>query len=80
MIVELVQVYREALDKDSGKPVYCSPLASALGPLHGVPLSTQYKPLAAIDQKRLTARRQNTTYCYDFPLVWLNHLRLSFEV
>jgi len=64
-----MQVYREAQDKDSGKAVYCSPFASVHGPLHGVPLSAQYKSLHAIDQKRLAARRQNTTYCYDFPLV-----------
>ena len=64
-----MQVYREAQDKDSGKVVYCLPSTSVLGPLHGVPLSTQYKSLDAIDQKRLAARRQNTTYCYDFPLV-----------
>jgi acetyl-CoA carboxylase/biotin carboxylase 1 len=64
-----VQVYREAVDENQGKAVYCSPTSSALGPLHGVPLSTTYKPLDSIDRKRLAARRQNTTYCYDFPLV-----------
>jgi acetyl-CoA carboxylase/biotin carboxylase 1 len=64
-----MQVYREAQDQDSGKVVYCSPFTSVRGPLHGIPLSTQYKSLDAIDQKRLAARRQNTTYCYDFPLV-----------
>ena len=75
MILGHAQVYREAQDKDTGKVVYCSPFTSALGPLHGVPLSTQYKSLDAIDQKRLAARRQNTTYCYDFPLVFETVLR-----
>ncbi|KAG0579665.1 hypothetical protein KC19_4G115000 [Ceratodon purpureus] len=74
-----VQVYREAQDKDSGKVMYCSPSSSVLGPLHGVPLSAQYKSLGAIDQKRLAARRQNTTYCYDFPLVFETVLRRCWE-
>jgi acetyl-CoA carboxylase / biotin carboxylase 1 len=39
------------------------------GPLHGLPLTAQYPPLSRIDFKRLSARKLNTTYCYDFPLV-----------
>lgn len=39
------------------------------GPLHGMPLTALYQPLGPIDQKRLAARKANTTYCYDFPLV-----------
>lgn len=42
---------------------------SGLGPLHGVPVNIQYQPLGVLDRKRLSARRSNTTYCYDFPLV-----------
>jgi acetyl-CoA carboxylase/biotin carboxylase 1 len=74
-----LQVYREAVDENQGKAVYCSPTSSALGPLHGVPLSTTYKPLDSIDRKRLAARRQNTTYCYDFPLVFETALRHSWR-
>lgn len=65
------QVYREAQDVNLGRAVYCSPFSSTPGLLHGVPLSAQYKSLGAIDRKRLAARRQNTTFVYDFPLVCL---------
>ncbi|XP_024374276.1 acetyl-CoA carboxylase 1 [Physcomitrium patens] len=73
-----VQVYREAQDKDSGKVIYWSPFTPVPAPLHGVPLSAHYKSLDAIAQKRLAARRQNTTYCYDFPLVFETVLRQSW--
>ena len=63
------QVYREAQDSTVGCAVYCSPFSSSPNLLDGVPLSTQYKALDSVDIKRLAARRQNTTYCYDFPLV-----------
>lgn len=63
------QVYREAQDSTVGCAVYCSPFNSSPDLLHGMPLSTQYKALDSVDIKRLAARRQNTTYCYDFPLV-----------
>jgi hypothetical protein len=32
-------------------------------------VNAQYQPLGVLDRKRLVARRSNTTYCYDFPLV-----------
>jgi len=43
--------------------------SSEPGSLHGIPVTDRYQPLASIDQKRLSARKSNTTYCYDFPLV-----------
>ncbi|KAL3514074.1 hypothetical protein ACH5RR_026791 [Cinchona calisaya] len=39
------------------------------GPLHDVPVNASYQPLGVLDWKRLLARKSNTTYCYDFPLV-----------
>lgn len=42
---------------------------STSGPLHGVPVNTPFQPLKLLDQKRILARKSNTTYCYDFALV-----------
>ncbi|GAB4839534.1 acetyl-coenzyme-A carboxylase [Ancistrocladus abbreviatus] len=64
----IVHVYRELEDSSEHRMVYHS--ISARGPLHGVPVNAQYQPLATLDRKRLTARRNNTTYCYDFPLAF----------
>ncbi|KAG0449700.1 hypothetical protein HPP92_027132 [Vanilla planifolia] len=64
-----VHVYRELDDSRTHEVVYHS--ASLVpGPLDGVPLSAWYQPLSAIDRRRLSARRNNTTYCYDFPLAF----------
>lgn len=67
------------------KVVYHS--VSVRGPLHGVPVNAHYQPLGVLDRKRLVARRNNTTYCYDFPLVsaslWIFeffHLDSSYNV
>ncbi|XP_072972493.1 acetyl-CoA carboxylase 1-like isoform X1 [Typha angustifolia] len=65
----IVHVYREVEDSKSHELVYHS-AALARGPLHGVPLAARYQPLGVIEQKRLAARKINTTYCYDFPLVF----------
>uniref|UniRef100_A0A6V7QRJ1 Acetyl-CoA carboxylase n=1 Tax=Ananas comosus var. bracteatus TaxID=296719 RepID=A0A6V7QRJ1_ANACO len=72
-----VHVYRELEDNKSHELVYHS-ATSVPGPLHGVPLSALYQPLGPIDQKRLAARKSNTTYCYDFPLVFETALRQSW--
>lgn len=73
-----LQIYRELEDTNTHKVVYSS--VTAKGPLHGVPVNEIYRPLGVIDRKRLAARKTNTTYCYDFPLV--SHLvtlvKLSF--
>lgn len=45
------------------------------GSLHGMPVTQPYSPLALLQQKRLSARRHKTTYCYDFPAVFENALR-----
>ena len=37
-----------------------------------------YGPLELLQQKRLAARRHNTTYCYDFPAVFENALRMTW--
>ncbi|KAK6938183.1 Acetyl-CoA carboxylase, central domain [Dillenia turbinata] len=63
-----VHIYRELEDTNKKTVVYHS--ASAQGPLHGVPVNACYQPLGALDRKRLVARRNNTTYCYDFPLAF----------
>lgn len=57
-------------DSTHHKVVYHS--VSETGPLHGVPVNASYQPLGVLDRKRLLARKSNTTYCYDFPLVNFN--------
>lgn len=37
-----------------------------------------YGPLELLQQKRLAARRHKTTYCYDFPAVFENALRMTW--
>ncbi|KAJ3673764.1 hypothetical protein LUZ60_005756 [Juncus effusus] len=64
-----VHVYREVEDGQTHQLVYHS-ASSARGPLHSLPLSAPHKPLSTIDIKRLNARKNNTTYCYDFPLAF----------
>ncbi|WCJ44521.1 acetyl-CoA carboxylase 1 [Euphorbia peplus] len=73
-----VHIYREI--EDASKVVYHS--ISARGPLHNVLVNAVYQPLGVLDRKRLLARKNNTTYCYDFPLafktaleqLWASHL------
>ncbi|CAL9059059.1 acetyl-CoA carboxylase 1 [Musa acuminata AAA Group] len=72
-----VHIYREVENINSHEMVYHS-ITPANGPLHGVPLNAQYSPLGFIDQKRLVARKNNTTYCYDFPLAFETALRRSW--
>lgn len=72
-------VYREVKDSSNKNMVNYS--TSGRGPLHCLPVNTQYKPLGMLDQKRLIARKYGTTYCYDFPLafeaalakLWIQH-------
>lgn len=71
-----VHVYRE-VDRKTHEVVYHS-ASFPSGPLHGVPLSTWYQPLGTIDRRRLSARKNNTTYCYDFPLAFETALRRSW--
>jgi hypothetical protein len=71
------QIYREVEDPNTHQLVYHSATAMA-GPLHGVGLNEPYKPLDAIDLKRYAARKNETTYCYDFPLVTCLQLLLFF--
>ncbi|KAF7829912.1 acetyl-CoA carboxylase 1-like [Senna tora] len=74
----LVHIYREVEDASSQKVVYRSFTEKA--PLHDVPVNENYKPLAVIDRKRLSARKNNTTYCYDFPLAFETALEQSWEI
>lgn len=62
-----MQIYRELEDTTKHRVVYHS--ISIRGPLHGVEVNAQYQSLGVLDRKRLLARKSNTTYCYDFPLV-----------
>ncbi|KVI07315.1 Acetyl-CoA carboxylase, central domain-containing protein [Cynara cardunculus var. scolymus] len=64
----IVHVYRELEDSGKHKVVYHA--TSTPGPLHGVPVNTPFQPLGLLDQKRLLARKSNTTYCYDFGLAF----------
>ncbi|XP_054796887.1 acetyl-CoA carboxylase 1-like [Prosopis cineraria] len=63
-----VHIYREAEEKSTHKVAYRS--INGKGPLHDVPVNENYQPLGIIDRKRLLARKNNTTYCYDFPLAF----------
>jgi acetyl-CoA carboxylase/biotin carboxylase 1 len=62
-----VHIYREVETPGRNSLIYHS--ITKKGPLHETPISDQYKPLGYLDRQRLAARRSNTTYCYDFPLV-----------
>lgn len=55
-------------DANKYEIVYHCPL-SVTGPLHGIPVAARHQSLGPVERKRLIARRNNTTYCYDFPLV-----------
>ncbi|MCO5565015.1 hypothetical protein L7F22_018685 [Adiantum nelumboides] len=66
----IVEIYLESVDADNKSLVYSSPKAYPQGPLHGVSLDSYHKPLDVVERKRLVARRNNTTYCYDFPLLF----------
>jgi len=63
----MFQIYREVEATGRNSLIYHS--ITKKGPLHGTLINGQYKPLNNLDRKRLAARRSNTTYCYDFPLV-----------
>ncbi|RRT63700.1 hypothetical protein BHE74_00033681 [Ensete ventricosum] len=65
----IVHIYREGEDSNSHEMVYHS-TTRVNCPLHGSPSNSQYQPLESIDKKRLSARKDNTTYCYDFPLAF----------
>ncbi|XP_048332325.1 acetyl-CoA carboxylase 1 [Ziziphus jujuba] len=71
-----VHVYRELEDTNQHKVVYHS--ISVRGPLHGIAVNAQYQPLGVLDRKRLVARKNNTTYCYDFPLAFETALEQSW--
>ncbi|XVE55454.1 hypothetical protein DITRI_Ditri03aG0159900 [Diplodiscus trichospermus] len=71
-----VHIYRELEDTSKHKVVYHS--LSGRGPLHGVPVNAHYQPLGVLDRKRLLARKNNTTYCYDFPLAFETALGQSW--
>ncbi|XBI75211.1 hypothetical protein VPH35_068610 [Triticum aestivum] len=73
-----VDIYREVEDSNTHELFYRSATPAA-GPLHGIPLHEPYKPLDALDQKRNTARKNETTYCYDFPLVFEKALKESWK-
>lgn len=82
---DCVDIYRESfLDSGDSKQrntdsiIYRSVTQhSDIGkaPLDGISVMKPYAPLALLQQKRLAARRHNTTYCYDFPAVFENALR-----
>ncbi|EOA39468.1 hypothetical protein CARUB_v10008063mg [Capsella rubella] len=69
-----IHIYREVQATGRESLIYHS--ITKKGPLHGTPINGQYKPLNNLDRKRLVARRSNTTYCYDFPLLFETALEL----
>ncbi|KAF7816939.1 acetyl-CoA carboxylase 1-like [Senna tora] len=73
-----VHTYRELEDTNRHKMVYSS--VTVKGPLHGVPVNENYRPLGVIDRKRLAARKNSTTYCYDFPLAFETALEQSWTI
>ncbi|KAH7276946.1 hypothetical protein KP509_39G027900 [Ceratopteris richardii] len=66
----IIKIYSESIDPVSKTLVYSSPEGHPQGPMHGLPLDSPHKPLDAVERKRLIARRNNTIYCYDFPLLF----------
>ncbi|KAI4986331.1 hypothetical protein ZWY2020_018961 [Hordeum vulgare] len=73
-----VDIYREVEDSNTHELFYRSATPTA-GPLHGIPLHKPYKPLDALDRKRNAARKNETTYCYDFPLAFEKALKESWK-
>ncbi|KQJ96528.1 acetyl-CoA carboxylase 1 [Brachypodium distachyon] len=73
-----VDIYREVEDPNIHQLFYRSATPTA-GPLDGVALHEPYKPLDAIDLKRYAARKNETTYCYDFPLAFETALKKSWK-
>lgn len=65
-----IEVYREVEDPVQGVPAYFSPFDPPKGGLHGKPLAAPYPALHSVERRRLGARRNNTTYCYDFLMVF----------
>lgn len=49
------------------------------GPLSGKPVDHPYLPLDSIPRKRLDARLQDTTYCYDIPALFENAVAASWK-
>ncbi|XP_062200626.1 acetyl-CoA carboxylase 1-like [Phragmites australis] len=73
-----VDIYQEVENSSTHQLIYHSATPTA-GPLHGVALNEPYKPLDAIDLKRYSARKNETTYCYDFPLAFETVLKRSWK-
>ncbi|KAI4337725.1 hypothetical protein L6164_016106 [Bauhinia variegata] len=73
-----VHIYREMDDSSNHKVMYGA--VTAKGPLHVLPVNAHYQPLGVIDRKRLSARKNNTTYCYDFPLAFETALEQSWAI
>ncbi|MCE3050605.1 Acetyl-CoA Carboxylase [Datura stramonium] len=69
-------IFIEVEDTGEQRVVYHSAIGN--GPLNGMPVTAPYPPLAVLDQKRLLARKSNTTYCYDFPLAFEAALEKSW--
>ena len=72
---DCVEIYREEPATEGSHMVYLSKDVSMVGALDGVSVLDPYPALELLQQKRLAARRHNTTYCYDFPAVFENALR-----
>jgi hypothetical protein len=49
------------------------------GPLSGKPVDHPYLPLDSIPRKRLDARLQDTTYCYDIPAIFENAVAVAWK-
>ena len=49
------------------------------GPLSGKPVDHPYLPLDSIPRKRLDARLQDTTYCYDIPALFENAVSIAWK-
>uniref|UniRef100_A0A0E0EX18 Uncharacterized protein n=1 Tax=Oryza meridionalis TaxID=40149 RepID=A0A0E0EX18_9ORYZ len=73
-----IDIYCKKEDPNTHKIVYHT-VASTPGPLHGVALHEPHKPFDAIDLKRYSARKNGTTYCYDFPSAFETALKKSWK-
>ncbi|KAL2653562.1 hypothetical protein R1flu_021690 [Riccia fluitans] len=74
-----VQVYKEVKNAVLGVVVYHSARATSHGSFHGKPIATPHKPLDVVERRRLVARKNNTTYCFDFPLVFEKALEQAWS-
>ncbi|KAL9647632.1 hypothetical protein ABK040_015123 [Willaertia magna] len=82
-----VDVYKEEKDAITGRLVYKSFLPFDKKPLDGMDINIPHPVLNTVDQKRIIAHNNDTSYVYDFPIlferairhVWKKHVEVTKE-